>query len=71
MFYLSKITNNTKGKNKKMALFTHNGKFRGKDENHGLTEVLAPFISSIDKKNILILPGIHDGNMSSYALPKV
>ena len=26
-----------------MALYTHNGKLWGENENHGMTEVLAPF----------------------------
>ena len=58
------MTSNTKDNHKKMASFTHNMKFRRNDENHYLTEVLAPFMISINKKNISMLPGIQDGYMS-------
>ena len=34
----------------KMASYTHNGKLWRNNENHGMTEVLAPFIISINKK---------------------
>ena len=33
-----------------MALYIHNGKLWRNNENHGMTEVLAPFIISINEK---------------------